>query len=255
MDRSLLCGGRVPVVRIGDSQGSSRAVDNGGNQHGLIARQDSLAERALLANLVDHLDGPGSIDTVGLVLKGLLGLATIAVQSTVLESVRDCSISTEERAEGGRVVAAYHGFGFISRVSLPLGHHLARLARNRAVHSILAGLVWAHGEAVVHIAGDEDEIAMVGEGAGGLALLDIGVLDFGMDFGELGDLRVSVSSVGRAVGRRRLGAEQHQGCNRGGKPHRGGGCGTDEALWCPQRARSSAKLRVCDPRVFQQELI
>lgn len=94
--RGLLCGGRVPVVGIGNSQGSGRAVDNSGNQHGFIARQDCLAERALLASLVDHLYAAGSLDTVRLVLKRLLGLTTIAVQSTVLQSISDYPIPIEE---------------------------------------------------------------------------------------------------------------------------------------------------------------
>ena len=95
---------------------------------------------------------------------------------------------------------AHHRFTFIRRISLPLCHHLTRLTRNRAVHSILAGLIGAHGEAVVHIAGNEVEIAMVGEGAGGLALLHIGMLDLGVDFGKLSELSVGVSSANRAMG-------------------------------------------------------
>ena len=68
------------------------------------------------------------------------------------------------------------------------------------------------------------EIAVVRKGACGLALDNASMLDLGVDFGELGELGVRVSSMSMSVCEGRLGAKQHEGRKRAGEAHcRGGG--------------------------------
>lgn len=82
------------MVGNGDGGGAS---DKSGNQHGLIARQDGLAPGHLGTTLVDGLDGSGSLDTVGLVVEGLLNLTVIVtVQAAVL---RDESVGFIEQGD------------------------------------------------------------------------------------------------------------------------------------------------------------
>lgn len=103
----------------------------------------------------------------------------------------------------------HHRLRFIGSVRLPLSHDLAGLACNRAIHAILAGLVGTHSKAIVHVAWDEMEVAVVGQGARGLALLDSRLLNLSVNFGVSKRVRMRVSSVTMAVGVGRLGAEQH----------------------------------------------
>jgi hypothetical protein len=80
----VLGSGLAPVGHVGNSQ-SLEFLDQSGDQHGLVTRQDGLAERDGLAGLVLGLDGTGTILAVRLVGEGLFDLAIlVTVQTTVL---------------------------------------------------------------------------------------------------------------------------------------------------------------------------
>lgn len=81
---NLLCRSLTPVAQIRNSQGS-QFLNKRGNQHGLIARKNRLAERHLLLALVLRADDAGAVLAVGTIREGLLNLAVlVAVQSTIL---------------------------------------------------------------------------------------------------------------------------------------------------------------------------
>lgn len=71
----LLSSGGSPVARAGDGEGC-RIRDQGGDDHVLATRQNSLAPGHLLATLVDGLDSASAGNTVGLVREWLLDVAT-----------------------------------------------------------------------------------------------------------------------------------------------------------------------------------
>lgn len=103
-------GGRVPVRR--SRYGNSCAVHHTcRNQHSLVPRKHSLAERDHLATLVDGLDRSNALNTVRLVREWLDDVSgLVAVQSSV------------------------HGFRVhIRRPLLPLVHYHSRLASKGAV--------------------------------------------------------------------------------------------------------------------------
>jgi len=81
----VLGGGLAPVGHIGDGKGLE-LLDQSGNKHSLITRQDSLAERNGLSSLVLSLDGTGTILAVRLVRERLLDLAIlVTVQTAILD--------------------------------------------------------------------------------------------------------------------------------------------------------------------------
>lgn len=82
----LLRSGRGPI-RGSRHSDLGLALDVGGDNHGLITRQDSLAKGHNLSSLVNYLNSTGSIYTVWLVVEGLLRLSFIAIQTAMLDYV------------------------------------------------------------------------------------------------------------------------------------------------------------------------
>lgn len=81
----VLGGCLAPVGHIGDGK-RLELLDQSGNKHSLITRQDSLAERNGLSSLVFSLDGTGTILAVRLVRERLLDLAVlVTVQTAILD--------------------------------------------------------------------------------------------------------------------------------------------------------------------------
>lgn len=62
--------GAAPVTRVGNSKGDG-FVNDTGNEHSLVARQNSLAEGQSLATFVVNLNSTCSINAVGRALDGL----------------------------------------------------------------------------------------------------------------------------------------------------------------------------------------
>lgn len=86
MAKHLLRRSLTPVAQIRDSQ-SSQLLNKRGDQHGLVAGKNRLAESHLLLALVLRADDAGAVLAVGTVREGLLNLAVlVAVQSTILIS-------------------------------------------------------------------------------------------------------------------------------------------------------------------------
>lgn len=70
--RSSAC----PVGNIGNSNGDFRG-HNGWNQHGLVARKNSLTPGQVAMAFVHSLDSASSLNTVGLLRKGLFHDAAV----------------------------------------------------------------------------------------------------------------------------------------------------------------------------------
>lgn len=80
----VLRSGLAPVRHAGDGE-SGKFLDQGWDQHGLVTRQDSLAESHRLAGLVRDLHSTSTILTVGVAGERLLDLAIlVTVKTTVL---------------------------------------------------------------------------------------------------------------------------------------------------------------------------
>lgn len=80
----LLGSSFTPVAGIRHSE-SSHTLNQSGNQHGLVTRQDGLTYGDLTAGLVVGFHSPSTIRAVGLVGERLLDFAVlIAVETTVL---------------------------------------------------------------------------------------------------------------------------------------------------------------------------
>lgn len=142
----------LPVGDAGNSEGG-HGINDGGDKHGLVAGQNSLAVGNLLGAVVDGLDGAGAGDTVGLAWEGLLDVAVV--------------VAVETAVHRGRI-----GVG---RVWVPLVHDHALLAGDGAVVAGLAGLVRAQSPAgILLVRSDGDEIWVVGRKGAGAALDDRG---------------------------------------------------------------------------------
>lgn len=117
---------------------------------------------------------------------------------------------------------AYHGRGVgVAGTRLPLSHHLARLAGNRAIHASSAWLIRTHGKTGVLGTGDVVKVAIIGKGAAG-ALLNCGARrGKGGEGARPRVVNMDVSSVGMvvAVGGGGFGREQHKGCRYTDEPH------------------------------------
>ena len=167
--RHSLCRGIGPVVRPRNGKRCC-VFDISRDDHGLIPREDGLAERHDAAGFIHGLDRACTIDAVGLVLKRLLCLPIVAVKSAVLHKRRQLS-----GLEIARSSNTYHGLWVgILGAWFPLRHHLARHASNRAIVAVIARLVRAHSKPVVVLARDVDEIGMIRQRAGGLPRYNIG---------------------------------------------------------------------------------
>lgn len=110
----LLGSSFTPVAGIRHSK-SCHALNQGGNQHGLVTGQDGLADRDLAAGLVMGLHSPSTVRAVGLVREGLLDFAIlIAVETTVLYTVNVCASHlgaiqlTIDNGEGYEVASGSH---------------------------------------------------------------------------------------------------------------------------------------------------
>ena len=79
----VLSGSLTPVGHAGDGQ-SSKLLDQGGDQHGLVSRQHSLAESHGLGSLVNGRHSTCTILTVGLVGERLLDLAVLVTVETAV---------------------------------------------------------------------------------------------------------------------------------------------------------------------------
>lgn len=84
VSRYLLCCRLLPVVNVRNGN-CSNGIDQCGDKHSFITRENSLAESQWLRALVDGLDGTGTCNTVGLI-RERLGNGTIlsAIKATVL---------------------------------------------------------------------------------------------------------------------------------------------------------------------------
>lgn len=135
----VLGGCLAPVGHIGDGKGLE-LLDQSGNKHSLITRQDSLAERNGLSSLVFSLDGTGTILAVRLVRERLLDLAVLVTVQTAIHG---------------------HGVTVGSGLGIPLHGDLTSRASIWAVVARLARLVGAHGPSgVLFIGGDRDETSI-----------------------------------------------------------------------------------------------
>jgi hypothetical protein len=170
----ILCGGRGPVAHARDGQ-LRPAVDSGGDQHGLISGEDSLAEGDGASAQILGSHAVGALDTVGLVGEGFQDLAVgITEHPTIL-------LKSAHARASQPLWATYHG----QRVhigrggGIPLGHDLTGRAGIGAVVAGQTRLVRAHGPSgILLIGGDGDQAGVGREGTG--ATLDhgsIGLLD------------------------------------------------------------------------------
>lgn len=135
-------GGSSPVVGVGDGEdGRGSRADLGGDQHGLVTGEHSLAERHLLSALVSGDERAGTLVTARLVGEGLLHLSVLV---------------TEHSSVHGKGVGVRGGLG------VPLSHELARGTGVGAVFAGLTGLVGRHGPSGVLTGGVHRHQTLVG---------------------------------------------------------------------------------------------
>lgn len=80
----LLSGGFTPVAEVRHGK-SSNVLDQRGNQHGLVSRQHSLADRNMLAALILRAHGTRAILAIRLVGERLLDLTVlVAIETAIL---------------------------------------------------------------------------------------------------------------------------------------------------------------------------
>lgn len=163
----LLGSSFTPIARIRHSK-SSHTLNQGGNQHGLVTRQDGLTDRDLAASLVVGLQSPSTIRAVGLVGEGLLDFAIlIAVETTVLYTVNMCASPLVDKSTYHRQRRGIRGC-----FRVPLHRHLAGRASVWAITARLARLIRAHGPAAVHGTwGDGHQASITGKLALAASLL------------------------------------------------------------------------------------
>lgn len=163
----LLGSSFTPVAGIRHSK-SCQALNQGGNQHGLVTGQDGLADRDLAAGLVMSLHSPSTVRAVGLVREGLLDFAIlVAVETTVLYTVNVCASPL-----GSNTTYHRQRRGIRSRFRVPLHRHLAGRTSVGAIVARLARLIRAHGPATVHGAwGDGHQASITGKLALAASLL------------------------------------------------------------------------------------
>lgn len=132
----------APVGHAGHGQ-VGQLINHGGDKHGLISRQHSLAERDRLSSLIVGLENTSGRLTVVAVGEGFLDFAILVTVQTTPHG---------------------HGVRVGRRIGIPLHRHLAGRASVGAVVARFAGLVGAHSPTgVLLLRGDLNQASIGGE--------------------------------------------------------------------------------------------
>lgn len=152
----LLSGGFTPVAEVRHGK-SSCVLDQRGNQHGLVSRQHSLADRNLLAALILRAHGTRAVLAIRLIGERLLDLTVlVAIETAILAHA---ALSGSSRWNETTQWKTHHGLGvrIRGRFGVPLHGYLAWGTSVRAVIARLAGLIGAHSPSgVLHVRSHSD---------------------------------------------------------------------------------------------------